>query len=67
MIASFIPTILISEIGVRGSVALFVFGTVSNMDIQIILSSVLLWLINVALPALIGLINLNDLKILKEK
>lgn len=66
MVASFIPTILISEIGVRGSVALFVFGTVSDMDFQIILASVLLWLINVGLPALIGIVNLKELKILKE-
>ncbi len=66
MIASFIPTILISEIGVRGSVALFVFGIVSDMDIQIVLASITLWMINVALPALLGLFNLNELKILKE-
>lgn len=66
MLASFVPTILISEIGVRGSVALFVFGTVSDMDFQIILASVLLWLINVGLPALIGIVNLKELKILKE-
>ncbi len=67
MFASFIPTLLISEIGVRGSVALFVFGAISDMDIQIILASVLLWIINVALPALMGLMNLKDVKLLKEK
>lgn len=67
LIASSIPTILISEIGVRGSVALFVFGVVSDLDIQIIMASVLLWIINVALPALIGLYDLKELKILKGK
>lgn len=66
MIASFIPTILISEIGVRGAVAIFVFGTISNLEFQIIMASILLWLINVALPALIGIINLKEIKILKE-
>ncbi|PCJ24420.1 MAG: hypothetical protein COA97_09890 [Flavobacteriales bacterium] len=66
MLTSFIPTILLSEIGVRGSVALLVFGTVSDMDIHIVLASVLLWLINVALPALMGLFNLRQLKIMKE-
>ena len=65
MVASFIPTILISEIGIRGSVALFVFGTISNMDIQIILASMVLWLINIALPILLGLYNLKDLKLIK--
>lgn len=67
LFASSIPTILISEIGVRGSVALFVFGVVSNLDIQIMIASVLLWIINVALPALLGLYDLKELKLLKEK
>ncbi|MDB4534356.1 hypothetical protein N9242_05730, partial [Vicingaceae bacterium] len=66
LIASFIPTILISEIGVRGSVALFVFGTFSDLEFQIILASVVVWMINVAVPALLGLLNLKELKLIKE-
>lgn len=66
MIASSIPTLLISEIGVRGSVALFVFSVVSDMQIEIILASILLWVINVAAPALLGVFNLKEVKILKE-
>lgn len=66
MITSCIPTLLISEIGVRGSVALFIFGVVSDMEIEIILASILLWLINVAVPALLGVFNLKEVKILKE-
>lgn len=66
MVASAIPTIIISEIGVRGSVALIIFGSVSSMDVQIILSSVILWFINVAVPALIGLIGLGSFKLFKE-
>lgn len=66
MIASLIPTILLSEIGVRGSVALFVFGAVSNMDVQIVLASTLLWLINVVVPAIFGVFSLNEFKLLKE-
>lgn len=67
LFASSIPTILISEIGVRGSVALFVFGVVSGLDIQIVIVSVLLWLINVAFPAILGLYDLKALKLFKEK
>ena len=52
------------ELLVRGSVALFVFGTISNLDSQIILASVVLWFINVALPALIGLFSLKELKLI---
>ena len=67
MFASFIPTLLISEIGVRGSVALFVFGMVSELDLSIILASIVLWAINVALPALLGLFNLHELKLFNKQ
>ena len=66
MFASFIPTILISEIGVRGAVAVIVFGTISNFELEIIIASILLWMINVALPALIGIVNLKGINILKN-
>lgn len=65
-IVSIIPTMLLSEIGVRTSVAVFVFGMVSDNVIGIVLASLLLWIINIALPAFLGLFNLNQLTILKE-
>lgn len=67
MITSVIPTVLISEIGVRGSVALLIFGVLTDNELVIVLSSVLLWLINVAIPALIGLFFIKGLNFLKEK
>ena len=66
MITSIIPTVLISELGVRGSVALFVFGAISQMDTQILLASVLLWIINVGLPAIMGLIYIKQFKLFRE-
>jgi uncharacterized membrane protein YbhN (UPF0104 family) len=66
LITSFIPTLLISEIGLRGSVALFVFGMVTDQDVSIILASIVLWVINVAFPALLGLFNLKELKLFRE-
>jgi len=63
LLASAIPTILLSEIGVRGSVALFVFGFVSDNTVAIVLASISLWAINVAFPALIGLTGLQELRI----
>lgn len=65
MIASIIPTILLSEIGVRGSVALFVFGFISEAGVSIIMASVTLWLLNVALPGVIGIPGLRKIKIVK--
>jgi uncharacterized membrane protein YbhN (UPF0104 family) len=65
-IASIIPTMLLSEIGVRSSVAVFVFGMVSDNVIAIVLASLLLWVINIAIPAMFGLFNLKQLTILKN-
>ena len=66
MLTSVIPTILISEIGVRGSVALIVFGVITDNGLALLVASVLLWIINVATPALMGLLYINQLKIVKE-
>ena len=67
LITSSIPTIVISEIGVRGSVGLFVFGIISDNNLAILSASVLLWVINVALPALFGLFFINQFKIVSQK
>ncbi|MGE0560934.1 MAG: flippase-like domain-containing protein [Flavobacteriales bacterium] len=62
-VASSIPTFLISEIGVRSSVAIIVFGVLSNNDVAIIASSVTLWTINIAIPAIFGIGFIKQLKI----
>ena len=64
IIGSVIPTILISEIAVRASVAIFVFGVISDLDVFIMAASIILWVFNVAFPALLGLFNLKQIKIL---
>jgi len=63
MVGSFIPTILLSEIGVRGGVALFIYGVISDLHIAIVLASITLWFINVAFPACIGTFSLNQFKL----
>lgn len=67
LFASIIPTFLISEIGVRGSVALLIFSAVSDNGLMIVVASVSLWLINVGLPAIIGLFNINQLKLIDKR
>jgi len=66
LISSSIPTIIISEIGVRSSVALLVFGVVSDNNVAILSASVLLWFINIALPAIFGLFFINRLKLVTK-
>ena len=61
------PTITIAEIGVRGSVAIFVLGLFSSNDIAILSSTTLLWLINLIIPAIIGSFFIFSLKLFRSK
>lgn len=65
-IVSIIPTIAITEIGVRGSVAIFLFGLVSLNTIGIISATLVLWIINLLLPALIGTFFIFSLKFFRK-
>ena len=57
-----IPTYAWSELGVRGALAVKVFESLSNNPLQTLTASSLLWIVNIAIPALMGLFFL-----LKEK
>jgi hypothetical protein len=65
LLASSIPTFVLSEIGVRSSVAILVFGILTDNDLSIVLAASFLWIINIGLPATYGLFFLNQLKIKK--
>lgn len=62
MITSAIPMISFIEPAIRAAIALFVFNGVNNNEIVVVLSSTIIWIINVVIPSLIGYII-----ILKEK
>jgi len=49
-----IPGIALSEIGVRGSLAIFFIGIYSNHFTAILSATILLWIINLAIPAISG-------------
>lgn len=63
---SIIPTIAITEIGVRGSIALFLFGLVSANTLGILSATFVMWIINLLLPALIGTIFIFTLKFFRK-
>ena len=65
-IVSIIPSIAITEIGVRGSVALFLFGLVSVNTIGILSSAFVMWVINLLLPAMLGTIFIFTLKFFRK-
>lgn len=59
-IQSVVPSFFLLDIGLRGASALFVFGELSNgnhaFDLGILLSAYSLWVINMMVPALLGLV-----------
>jgi len=64
------PSIALLEIGLRGSVAIFVFGLYYGFDADyqgaVFAASSIIWLINIVLPAIIGLFFINNLKFFKK-
>ncbi|MCF8229262.1 MAG: lysylphosphatidylglycerol synthase domain-containing protein [Bacteroidales bacterium] len=69
-----IPTIALTEIGVRGSVSIYIIGLYFSMisteslntDIGIFSASSMLWLINIVIPALIGTFFVFRLKFFRK-
>lgn len=62
-ISSAIPTFTFAEIGIRGSAAIFFLGMFSNNIEGIISATALLWIINLAIPAIIGSVIFSKIKI----
>lgn len=55
-IQSFVPSFILIEIGVRGATAIWLFGMFTTNITGVLLSVYLLWIINLMLPALAGLL-----------
>jgi len=72
LLMSIIPTIALSEIGVRGSVSLYAFGLFFGTPLtavaegRIVAASSALWLLNLALPALSGLFFIFKLRFFRN-
>ncbi len=58
-----IPSFAISEMGIRGSLAVFFVGMYSTNYPGILLASILLWMINLAFPAVFGTFVLFKMKL----
>jgi hypothetical protein len=74
LITTSIPTIALSELGVRGSVSVFFIGVfmagnfigVGDLQLRVFAASTCIWLINIALPALIGTFFVNQLRFFRK-
>lgn len=62
-----VPTIAIAELGIRGETALFFLLPFSTNQLGIISSTVLLWSVNLVIPALIGCLWVYNIKIYAEE
>jgi len=65
-VISVIPTIAITEIGIRGSVAIFLFGLISSNTVGILSATFVMWIVNLLLPALIGTAFIFTLKFFRK-
>jgi uncharacterized membrane protein YbhN (UPF0104 family) len=73
-IMTIIPTVAITELGIRGSVAIYLFGIFfskyhamsESISIGILSASTLLWIINLAIPAFAGSVLLFRLHFFRK-
>ena len=63
LVSATIPTFTLAEIGVKGSAAIFFIGIFSGNIIGIVSATLLLWIINVAIPSVLGTFVIYKLKI----
>lgn len=66
LIISIIPTIAITEISLRGSIAVFLFSVFSQNILGILAATLFIWLINLVIPAFIGTIFIFTLKFFRK-
>ena len=73
MLMTVIPFITITEIAVRGSVCIFVFekwlgimGISTSLSMMVFSASTMLWIYNLAIPAIIGLFFIRKLKFMRR-
>jgi hypothetical protein len=67
LISTVVPTFAISEVTTRGSVSVMLLGAVAGNPLQITGAYFLLWLINLALPALIGSIFVLRIRFFRNR
>jgi hypothetical protein len=60
---SIIPGFALTEWGIRGSASLFFIGSISSNHAGILAAATLLWIFNIALPALFGTVFLAKVQI----
>lgn len=65
-VLTFIPTIGITEISTRGYLAVLLIGILSNNELGILAATIVLWIINLIIPAFIGTLFIFTLKFFRN-
>ena len=65
-VSSIIPTFTLTEMMVRGSSAIYFFSLFTKNSSAVMASSILIWIINIALPAILGGLFIWKLKLFKD-
>ena len=66
LLISIVPTIAISEISIRASIAIFLFSYLTDNVVGIVSATFVLWIVNLLIPALIGTIFIFTLKFFRK-
>ena len=67
LIASVIPSISVFDWVIKGSIAVWLFGFIGVNEITILTITTIMWLLNFAIPAIIGSIFVLNFKLEKSK
>lgn len=67
LFTTIIPTSVLGEIGIRGSVAMFIFEAFTSQVAIIFQVSLLIWIINIVVPTLIGSVILLNVRKRKKQ
>ena len=62
-----IPTVALAEIGIRGEIMLKLVGIFSGNSLGIVLAAVVVWIINLILPALAGTLFMLQVRLFKMR
>jgi hypothetical protein len=67
LLATLVPTMLLTDLGVRGSVAVFLFAPMGGAAAHVLLAMSVVWTVNVLLPAMLGSVVLVAARIRTTK
>ncbi len=66
LIMTIIPTIALADIGIRGKLALELFGMISSNQLGIIAAALSIWLVNLIGPAIVGSLLIIRIKLVSS-